>query len=357
MRSFLCAAALVASVLHASDPNPLPDGLYAQITTPHGTFIAALDFETAPLTVTSFVGLAEGKLGSKPGQPYFDGLTFHRVVPGFVIQGGDPLGDGEGGPGYEFPDEFSPALKHNRKGTLSMANSGPDTNGSQFFITLDSIPRLDYLHSVFGQVIDGLEVLDQIQSGDTMSVQILRYGSAARAFVADQAAFDALIADTPKAQPPHLDDPDGLMPGAPTNWPRIYDHKLANFARFTGEAIYLKLVNTRGSMADSPDHEGLSAALARRAGLTVQGIAAVYIADSNLWELTLAPDTAVRLLLPDETLSALKQRILSAAADQAAAGLAARTSTRPMTPDRHIMNEVNSLINELIALLERNPQS
>ena len=109
--------------------------------------------------MTNFVGLAEGTLGPSPRKPFFDGLTFHRVVPNFVIQGGDPLGTGEGGPGYMFPDEFSPRLGHGSIGILSMANAGPDTNGSQFFITLAPAGRLDFLHSVFGRTVPGSDVL------------------------------------------------------------------------------------------------------------------------------------------------------------------------------------------------------
>ena len=109
----------------------------------------------APLTVTNFVGLAEGTLGPHPGKPFYDGLTFHRVVPGFVIQGGDPLGTGDGDAGYAFPDECSPQLRHDSAGVLSMANSGPDTNGCQFFITLEAQNQLNYLHSVFSNVVIG----------------------------------------------------------------------------------------------------------------------------------------------------------------------------------------------------------
>jgi cyclophilin family peptidyl-prolyl cis-trans isomerase len=176
-------------------PASLPDGLYAKITTPRGIIIARLFDQDAPMTVTNFVGLAEGTLGPNPGKPFYDGLTFHRVVPGFVIQGGDPLGTGEGDPGYEFPDEFSPKLRHDSVGILSMANSGPDTNGCQFFITLDAENQLNYLHSVFGKVVSGLEVLPQVQQGDKMEIKILRLGDAAKAFRADQAVFNELIAN------------------------------------------------------------------------------------------------------------------------------------------------------------------
>ena len=128
-------------VVFGSDPAPtppaespdLPDGLYARLDTPRGTITVRLFDHRAPLAVSNFVGLAEGSLNHEsPGTPFYNGLIFHRVVPGFVIQGGDPKGDGSGGPGYRFQDEFLPALRHDRKGILSMANSGPNTNGSQF---------------------------------------------------------------------------------------------------------------------------------------------------------------------------------------------------------------------------------
>ena len=134
MRLLLLFAAglLVSSATSASPSAPpgtpestLPDGRYAKITTPRGIIIARLFEREAPLTVTNFVGLAEGGLGPRPGKPFYDGLTFHRVVPGFVIQGGDPLGTGDGDPGYEFPDEFSSGLRHDSIGVLSMANSSP----------------------------------------------------------------------------------------------------------------------------------------------------------------------------------------------------------------------------------------
>ncbi|MFW5844493.1 MAG: peptidylprolyl isomerase [Spirochaetota bacterium] len=194
----LGAGILLLGVFGASSlgAQELSEGLYARITTNRGQVLVELAYEEAPLTVTNFVGLAEGRLNSSRGAgvPFYDGLAFHRVVPGFMIQGGDPAGNGTGGPGYRFPDEFDPTLRHDRPGTLSMANSGPDSNGSQFFITLDATPWLDDRHSVFGYVVRGQEVVESIRQGDRIeSVEILRRGSAALAFQAGQNAFDRLV--------------------------------------------------------------------------------------------------------------------------------------------------------------------
>jgi peptidylprolyl isomerase len=187
--------------LHSLPAQNLPDGLYARIDTSRGRILAVLEFQKVPLTVANFVGLAEGKIAfdNRPaGRPFFDGLTFHRVIEDFMIQGGDPLGNGTGGPGYRFPDEIAPELKHDGPGILSMANSGPDTNGSQFFITHNATPWLDGFHAVFGRVREGQEVVDSIGQGDRIvSVEILRIGSAARSFRADQALFDRLLREAP----------------------------------------------------------------------------------------------------------------------------------------------------------------
>jgi peptidyl-prolyl cis-trans isomerase A (cyclophilin A) len=142
---------------------------YAHFDTTQGRFTVRLFDEQAPKTVENFVGLAEGtkewthpQTGEKKKAPFYDGIVFHRVIDGFMIQGGDPLGQGSGGPGYQFGDEFHPELRHTRAGILSMANSGPNTNGSQFFITLGPTPHLDNRHTVFGEVVEGLDVVKQI---------------------------------------------------------------------------------------------------------------------------------------------------------------------------------------------------
>jgi peptidyl-prolyl cis-trans isomerase A (cyclophilin A) len=147
----------------------LKPGTYAHFTTSMGNFTIKLFEQDAPKTVANFVGLAEGtrewtdpKTRQKVNRPYYDGLIFHRIIDGFMIQGGDPLGVGTGGPGYKFGDEFSPKLRHSKEGILSMANSGPNTNGGQFFITLGPTPHLDNRHSVFGEVVEGMDVVGTI---------------------------------------------------------------------------------------------------------------------------------------------------------------------------------------------------
>ena len=148
--------------------------VYADFNTSEGNFTIRLFDKEVPNTVANFVGLAEGtrewtdpRTNQKSTQPFYDGIIFHRVIDGFMIQGGDPLGQGIGGPGYKFADEFHPSLRHNRPGILSMANAGPNTNGSQFFITLVPTPHLDNRHSVFGEVTEGMDVVQKIGKART----------------------------------------------------------------------------------------------------------------------------------------------------------------------------------------------
>jgi cyclophilin family peptidyl-prolyl cis-trans isomerase len=165
----------------------LKEGLYADIETSKGNMIVKLEFEKVPNTVANFVTLAEGKnpfvSEEFKGKPFYDGLKFHRVIADFMIQGGDPNGDGSGGPGYKFKDEFHPDLRHSKAGILSMANAGPSTNGSQFFITHKETPWLDNMHTVFGEVVEGLEIINTITADDVIEkITIIRIGNTAKKF-------------------------------------------------------------------------------------------------------------------------------------------------------------------------------
>lgn len=169
-------------------------GLYARFTTNRGAITVKLTHDKTPGTVGNFVALAEGTLENKArpkGQPYYEGLKFHRVIPDFMIQGGCPQGTGSGDPGYKFDDEFHPELKHSAPGVLSMANAGPGTNGSQFFITHVATPWLDNKHTVFGHVTEGMDVVDAIRQGDNIKeLEILRVGDEATTWDANKAFED-----------------------------------------------------------------------------------------------------------------------------------------------------------------------
>ncbi|MEC7214675.1 MAG: peptidylprolyl isomerase, partial [SAR324 cluster bacterium] len=206
----------------------LKDGLYAKLETSRGEILLQLYHQRVPQTVANFVGLAEATKawkdpisGKSKKTRFYDGLSFHRVIADFMIQGGDPLGTGSGGPGYRFQDEIHPDLKHSGPGILSMANAGPNTNGSQFFITHKATPWLDGKHSVFGKVIQGMETVNKIQKGDLIqTVSIIRRGKEAKGFdpskieAAQKAKQKSLAIKQKKDLPPIIGESDpSKVPG------------------------------------------------------------------------------------------------------------------------------------------------
>jgi cyclophilin family peptidyl-prolyl cis-trans isomerase len=178
--------------------NKKQEGIFDEFNTTKGKIVVELEFKKTPITVANFVSLAEGKNTKADakfkGKPYYNGLKFHRVIADFMIQGGCPDGTGASGPGYKFDDEIVSDLKHSGKGILSMANAGPATNGSQFFITHKATPWLDGKHTVFGHVVSGLEIVDKIAQDDVMtSVKIIRVGKEAKKFNAEKIFADYFI--------------------------------------------------------------------------------------------------------------------------------------------------------------------
>jgi len=189
-------------ILGSCSSTDYPEGLYAELETERGVIVLQLEFEKTPVTVANFVGLAEGRIENEAmplETPYFDGTVFHRVVPGHVIQAGGPPREGYAGPGYTIPNEIHPDLSHARAGMLGMANGGPHTNGSQFYITLGDRSYLDGDYTVFGNVIRGMDVVEQIAQGDIIrKIRIVRVGKDARDFEASEEKFHSLVKDAEK---------------------------------------------------------------------------------------------------------------------------------------------------------------
>jgi len=365
LTSLLVLALLLPVSAGAAEPAEpaLPDGLYAEFATPRGVIVAELYFQKAPLTVANFVGLAEGTLGPAPRRPFFDGLTFHRVVPDFVVQGGDPKGTGEGGPGYSFPDEFGPGLHHDAAGVLSMANDGPDTNGSQFFFTLRPTPPLDYLHSVFGRAVRGAEVLPLIKPGDTMRVAIRRVGAAAGAFRADEKSFAALAARATKysgqAEPGPtalFDDPDHLLPAEPPR-AKYFNYRLANFERATGVRIAARVYRTFQPARPGQSVNEFRRQLARELGVDRHGVLAVYFADRDSWSLWIGDDQLAAFNPAAQPLHLRKQEFVAAARERAAAMQAYAAKLygpdKPLTEGQKLKLLTDEILGGLFALLDR----
>ena len=348
----LCADASAQGPLENSTlPGDDHGHLYAEIETSKGLIEAELDFIHAPLTTMNFVGLAEGTLpfqGRPKATPFYDGTTFHRVVKDFVIQGGDPLSAdpafptdklGDGGPGYSFPDEFSPRLRHDMAGVLSMANDGPDTNGSQFFITLREENRLNYLHSVFGQVVRGMDVVKRIEQGDKiLHVTIRRSGGKlpaeistnahpstdqqgaattqdgakpaeststpvdAHHFKADETAFEASKKNVVASR--HPGPPDGFLPFVddakqlPDVRVKNFNTKLANYERTTGHRIVVRLLP---EFKPATPEQSVGNAVKNLAGTLNlpdlgDNVLACYFAAGDTWNLRLGEETYPALL-------------------------------------------------------------
>jgi cyclophilin family peptidyl-prolyl cis-trans isomerase len=341
---------ILFSVLALAGPlaatEKLADGLYAEFTTPHGAVLAELYYQKVPLTVASFVGLAEGTLAPRDGHPFYTGLTWYRVVPGFVIQSGNPgLKDtGDESIPHKFADELVPGLRHQEIGTLSMANAGPDTNGCEFFITLGDDTRLNYLHSVFGRTVRGVEVLPQIKPDEAFSIKILRVGPAAKAFKADPGTFQALAAQAGKyqgeAEPgpaAHFDDPDKLLP---QDVPRAknFNYKLNNFQRFTGVRVCARLFAKAPSAAEDAQPGAFMHALATKLGVDRRGAVAAYFAEEDDWRVWFGEESTPALLgrastaadlVPEGSFHRAKEPFLAAARAAGDAAYARQVKAAP----------------------------
>ncbi len=382
---FACLVLAGAFHVRAAEPAPLPDGLYAEFSTSRGSFTCELFFQKTPLCVAHFVGLADGTVAPRHGQPFYTGLKWYRVVPGFVIQSGDPTDPGGGiqsrpsrDPATEqdahpfpFPDEIVPGLRHDATGMLSMANGGPDTNSSEFFLTLAPVNRLNYLHSVFGRVVRGLEVLPKIVQGDALAIKIIRQGAAARAFQADESALRTRIAAAKKytgAPAPGpaaaFDDPDHLIPTDPPR-AKNFNFKLANFERFTGVKIVARLCSKSPTPAEDAKPGAYMHALAEKLGVAKRGVLVAYFADEKDWRLWIGDDVTPALLgrpataadlVEEGALHNAKTALLDAAIAQGDADFAAQQKAapadQPVPPAQQLKLQTDALLDALIFKLE-----
>ena len=368
------ALLVLTSVCRAQNPYDLPDGLYTEIKTEAGLVVCELFYQQVPMTVINHICLAEGTLGprEKRGKPFYDGLTWCRVVPGLVVQGGDPLGTGAGDAGYLFPDEIVPGLRHEAMGTLQMGNDGPDTNGSQFCLMLSAQHRLNYQHNVFGRVVRGLEILPKIKQGDTMLVKILRLGAEAKAFAADEGTFKKLVAQSSRYPGPGepgpnapFDDPDKILP---LEWDRAkqFNFKLVNFHRFRGIKLAARLYANHPPAAAGEKLEAWLQAESMRLGVDQRGALAVYFADADKFHVRIGAVSMDHFLATtptgekcppalsiDEALGALFKAADEGAAKTIATLQARLTPDDPMTEQRKIKLQADALIDGLIFKLEK----
>ena len=367
LSSVLCRGAAEAAPVRPEPAEGLPDGLYAEFTTPRGVIVTELFYQKVPLTVANFTGLAEGTLGPKQATPYYTGLKWYRVVPGFVIQSGNPRAPEEGDAGYTFPDEFAPGLHHGEAGVLSMANAGPDTNSGEFFLTLGDCTRLNYMHSVFGRVVRGPGVLPQIKPDDAFSIKILRVGAAAQAFKADAAAFQALLDHAvkypgePEPGPTaHFDDPAKVLP---TAVPRAknFNIKLNNFQRATGQRIYARVYPTFTPTGEKETPAPFAQKLARSLGIHKNGVLAVYFADKDQWYVWVGDDLA-STFNPDrqrmnEVKSILYKSVKAKAAEYTVQARQIRGEADPLQPADLAKYSVDAMLDALILQFEPKPKN
>ena len=373
----VCWLGLLALAAAARAEEKMADGVYAEFTTPRGKFVVELNYRQVPMTVASFVGLAEGSLAPRDGHPYYTGLKWYRVVPGFVIQSGDPdheknLDKDDPGTPYTFPDEFVPGLRHATAGVLSMANAGPDTNSCEFFITLGDCTRLNYLHSVFGHVFTGAEVLPQIQPGDAFTIRILRVGEAGRAFKADPATFAALTAKAKKYTGPaepgptaYFDDADRLLPVEPPR-AKAFNFKLANFERATGVKLAGRIFAKSPTAAEDAVPGAYMRALAEKLGVARAGVLVTYFADEKDWRVWLGDDLVAPFLGRPATPADLadggalhdaKMALIDGAIAKGDAAFATQQKNapagQPLHPYQQVKLQTDALLDALILRLER----
>lgn len=375
MRPFKTLVSVVALGLAATlaAGEKLADGLYAEFTTPRGVFVTELYYQQAPATVAGFVGLAEGTLSPRGGQPFYTGLTWYRVVPGFVIQSGNPgLKDtGDNIIPHRFNDEFVPGLRHREIGMLSMANAGPATNGCEFFITLGDCTRLNYLHAVFGRTVRGLEVLPLIQPDDRFSIKILRLGAAAQAFKADPESFKALTAKVAPyqgaAEPgptAHFDDPAGLIPVEPPR-AKSFNYKLANFEHITGVRIVARLAKEAPTAAEDAVPGAYMRALAEKLGVAKRGALAVYFAADDDWRVWIGDESTTTFFGRPATAADLadggafhdvKEAFLAATRAEGDAAYDKQKANSPADrqppPAQHLKLQTDAVLDHLILQLE-----
>ncbi|MCE9610743.1 MAG: peptidylprolyl isomerase [Chthoniobacter sp.] len=368
----LLFALCVAVIGRAENPHGLPDGLYTEITTERGVVVCELFYEKVPMTVINHICLAEGRLGPKPRKPFYDGLTWCRVVPGLVVQGGDPKGTGEGDAGYLFPDEIVPGLRHDGMGTLQMGNDGPDTNGSQFCLMLSAQHRLNYQHNVFGRVVRGMELLPEIKQGDTMRVKILRLGPAAQAFRADEATFKALVERSSRYSGPREPGPDAPFADPekilPTEWDRAkhFNYKLVNFERFTGTKLAARVYAQPPAEAVGDKLNAWLTHEAARLGVAKRGALAIYFAQPDQWHIRIGTDSVAHFLetdalgeksTPSSSVEEAVRQLLAAATTRSAESIAAIIKRLPpedpMTDGRRIKLKTDAVLDGLIFKLEK----